>query len=142
MTTHYELTVTSDPDSDTQPEVASLNHPAVATVQGIDTGRVRVTLHNGADVAGFEAALENDVDVKRYAAKQYRKLYVDDMLATDSETIALADRVYAAADDEDGFVAAGDMLRLFPGRPELHTITSLRRALALAGCVETSDAEE
>lgn len=41
--------------------------------------------------------------------------------------------IWRAANDE-GTIQAGDMVRLFPGRPEKHTTTSMRHALIAAGC--------
>lgn len=44
----------------------------------------------------------------------------------------LANAIYRAADD-GGTIPAADMLRLFPGRPELHSTCSLARAMRAAG---------
>jgi len=38
-----------------------------------------------------------------------------------------------AAADEGGMIQAIDMVRLFPGEPEKHTTTSMRRAAAWSG---------
>lgn len=47
-------------------------------------------------------------------------------------TAAHVREIWQAADDE-GTIQAWDMVRLFPGRPTLHTTTSLKHALALIG---------
>jgi hypothetical protein len=44
-------------------------------------------------------------------------------------------KIYHAADD-GGTISGMDMVRLFPGRPELHTHTNFRLALIAAGCTE------
>jgi hypothetical protein len=44
-------------------------------------------------------------------------------------------RIIRASDDE-GTIQADDMLRLFPGRPTLHTATDVRTALAAAGATK------
>ena len=62
----YTMTVKSNTDSDIQPVVASLEHPDVTGVVGIDTDRVRVTMREGADLAAYEEFLEQDVDVFEY----------------------------------------------------------------------------
>jgi hypothetical protein len=63
---YFDVTVIHNSDTDQQPEVAALSHPDVATVEGIDTDRVRVTLMAGADADAYEAVLEVDPGVKRF----------------------------------------------------------------------------
>lgn len=46
----------------------------------------------------------------------------------------VADIETAAGINEDGVIQAWDMVRLFPGRPELHATTMEYRALLEAGC--------
>ena len=66
----YKVTVTSNTDSDIQPVVASLAHPSVAWVQGIDTDRVWLGLVDGAASAEFERAMDADPDVLRYVESE------------------------------------------------------------------------
>lgn len=87
----YEMKVASSTDSDAQPLVAALEHPAVATVLGIDTHRVRVTLIDGADTEAYEDALESDP-----AVLGYRRIYVET-----AQCKALVDAVAEAIWDSD-----------------------------------------
>jgi hypothetical protein len=43
------------------------------------------------------------------------------------------------AGGDDGIIQAWDMVRLFPGQPELHTTTFLATALAAAGFIREED---
>lgn len=45
----------------------------------------------------------------------------------------------AAAINEDGVIQAWEMVKLFPGQPNLHTTTMESTALLAAGCVLVDD---
>jgi hypothetical protein len=62
----YKVVVTSNSDRDIQPRIASLDHPAVSCVAGIDTNRVQVTLREGADAEAYERFMDADDDVQSY----------------------------------------------------------------------------
>lgn len=47
-------------------------------------------------------------------------------LPKDAET---ANAAWEVMDAEDGTIQAADMVRLFPGRPEMHTATTFRALL-------------
>jgi len=62
----YKVVVTSNSDRDIQPRIASLDHPAVSGVAGIDTNRVQVTLYESADAEAYERFMDADDDVQSY----------------------------------------------------------------------------
>ena len=53
------------------------------------------------------------------------------MTAITKKNLATARRIARRA-DEGGIIQAADMVRLFPGRPTMHTTTRLRDAWRLA----------
>lgn len=58
------------------------------------------------------------------------------LLAAEGEAVALCQQIY---DETYDVVHADDMLRYFPGRPELHRTTSLYRAMLAAGAVDVTE---